>query len=216
MGPEAHAESEVVGSHAHLPVVGRLAVSVVTPVGRLLAHAADEVVAPGADGEFGVLTGHVPFLAALRPGVLLVRDDKERKILAVGSGYLQVDAGGRTQILVERAAWPADIDVEEARAEKAKLEAEIKELRARAEARAVPSVGARRRGPRARSGAAAAKHVPYPPCPRLADTPPPVGARARAWAMMRPCSPKPPPRRGMRARSSSAVSSSARSIFWTR
>ncbi|HKA89642.1 MAG TPA: ATP synthase F1 subunit epsilon [Haliangiales bacterium] len=157
MGPEAHAESEVVGSHAHLPVVGRLAVSVVTPVGRLLAHAADEVVAPGADGEFGVLTGHVPFLAALRPGVLLVRDDKERKILAVGSGYLQVDAGGRTQILVERAAWPADIDVEEARAEKAKLEAEIKELGARAEASAVASLGARLAWAQARIDAAAAK-----------------------------------------------------------
>ncbi len=159
MGPEAHAEAEVLQSQSQGITAGRLSVSVVTPIGRMLAHEADEVIAPGADGEFGVLAGHVPFISALKPGVLVVRDGKERKIIAVGPGYLQVGYGGRTQILVERAAWPADIDVDEARADKAKLEAELKEIAAHAtvEARTITRLTGKLAWAQARLDAAAAK-----------------------------------------------------------
>ena len=42
--------------------------SVTTPRGALVDTEVDEVTAPGALGEFGVLPGHVPFLSALKPG----------------------------------------------------------------------------------------------------------------------------------------------------
>jgi F-type H+-transporting ATPase subunit epsilon len=90
-------------------------VSVVTPRGAVLARPADEVVAPGALGELGVLPGHIPMLVALRAGVVVVREGGRREVVAVGPGYLQVGAGDRVQVLVERAEPPSEIDVDEAR-----------------------------------------------------------------------------------------------------
>jgi F-type H+-transporting ATPase subunit epsilon len=159
VSPEAHAEAEVLESHAPTPITGKLSVSLVTPRGSLLAHEADEVIAPGADGEFGVLAGHIPFLSALKPGVLVVRSGTQREVFAVGAGYLEVGAGGTTQVLVEQASRPEDIDLEEARAEKAKLDAELKELAGRGgvEASAVARLTAQAAWAQARIDAAAAK-----------------------------------------------------------
>ena len=47
--------------------------SVTTPRGALVDADVDEVTAPGALGEFGVLPGHVPLMSALKPGVLVYR-----------------------------------------------------------------------------------------------------------------------------------------------
>ena len=41
---------------------------IVTPRGRALLASVDEVTAPSVEGEFGVLPGHLPLLAALRTG----------------------------------------------------------------------------------------------------------------------------------------------------
>ena len=47
--------------------------TVTTPRGSLVQIEVDEIAAPGALGEFGVLPGHVPFMTALKPGVLFYR-----------------------------------------------------------------------------------------------------------------------------------------------
>src|SRR5262249_55319434 len=114
------------------PADGKVAVAVLTPVGNVLQREADEIIAPGAEGELGVLPGHVPFLSALKPGVLTVRTGGERHILAVGAGFLQVSAHSGVAILVDRAERPADIDVAAATADKARLEEEVKTLSAAA------------------------------------------------------------------------------------
>jgi len=46
-----------------------LGVNLVTPRGVVAHTDADSVQAPGELGEFELLPGHVPMLAALRPGV---------------------------------------------------------------------------------------------------------------------------------------------------
>src|SRR6185369_13247235 len=66
---------------------------VVTPRGRLLTEEVEEVTAPGILGEFGVLPGHIPFLTALKPGVLRYRAASSSGILAVGAGFVEVSAG---------------------------------------------------------------------------------------------------------------------------
>ena len=101
-------------------------VSVVTPRGSTLKGTAEEVVAPGVLGEFGVLPGHIPLLAALKPGVVVVKDAGKRTVLAVASGYLQVGAADKVQILVERAESPAEIDADEAKREQDEALAELK------------------------------------------------------------------------------------------
>ena len=106
---------------------------VTTPRGALVDVEVDEVTAPGALGEFGILPGHVPFLSAVRPGVLVYRGKTHSGTLAVGDGYLQVAvaAGGagasgeRVLVLVDQAAAAADLDRAAAEREVVELDAEI-------------------------------------------------------------------------------------------
>jgi F-type H+-transporting ATPase subunit epsilon len=95
---------------------GNLAVNLVTPQGVVAQLDADSVQAPGELGEFELLPGHVPMLAALKPGVLTI-GAKARSRYAVSSGYLRVDPGGAVEILVEQAMATAEIDPEKVRVE---------------------------------------------------------------------------------------------------
>ncbi|MEC4688292.1 MAG: F0F1 ATP synthase subunit epsilon, partial [Nitrospirota bacterium] len=52
---------------------GQLLLEVVTPDRLLFSQQVDEVIAPGTDGEFGVLPGHCHFLSTLRIGELRYR-----------------------------------------------------------------------------------------------------------------------------------------------
>jgi F-type H+-transporting ATPase subunit epsilon len=47
---------------------GKLDFELVTPYRRVHHLDADEVVCPGVEGEFGILPGHAPLLANLKPG----------------------------------------------------------------------------------------------------------------------------------------------------
>ena len=115
----------------------RLNVALVTPTGSLVTREYDEVVAPGELGEFGVLPGHIPVLAALRPGVLILRDGTRKEVFAVGPGYLQVGGGNHVKVLVDRAATPKDIDAGDARKDAAAAETELKAAAAKGDATAV-------------------------------------------------------------------------------
>lgn len=127
-GPHAESEAEVVGQHKHGDVLSgrRLTLTLVTPKGAKAAKQVDEVTAPGARGEFGVLPGHIPFLTTLRSGVLTLRDGQHRESLAVGKGFVQVGAGDRVQILVDQAQFTTEIDGDEAKAELHKAKEEMK------------------------------------------------------------------------------------------
>jgi F-type H+-transporting ATPase subunit epsilon len=144
IGPQAGSEGEVLEPHGRGGAVSHLQVSVVTPKGSVLAHAADEIVAPGVQGEFGVLPGHIPFLSALRAGVLTLRAEGNRQMLAVGPGYLEVGAGGTVQVLVEMTAAPSEIDVTAVNAEREKLQVQLRDAAAVSAAKgaAEPGTGA--------------------------------------------------------------------------
>ena len=101
-----------------------LGVNLVTPRGVVAHTDADSVQAPGELGEFELLPGHVPMLAALKPGVLTI-GTKARQRFAVSSGYLRVDPSGAVEILVEQALPSGDIDAEAAKKDLAAAEAEL-------------------------------------------------------------------------------------------
>jgi F-type H+-transporting ATPase subunit epsilon len=95
--------------------------SLTTPRGAILDLDVDEVTAPGALGEFGVLPGHVPLMSAIKPGVLVYRGKGHSGIVAVGPGFLQVappsqsdTAHDKVLVLVDQALVTADIDKAEA------------------------------------------------------------------------------------------------------
>ncbi len=87
--------------------------SLTTPRGALIDAEVEEVTAPGALGEFGVLPGHVPFLSVLKPGVFVYRTKDGPRYLAVGDGVLEVARAGegdKILVLVEQAAHAREID----------------------------------------------------------------------------------------------------------
>jgi F-type H+-transporting ATPase subunit epsilon len=96
--------------------------SLTTPRGAIIDLDVDEVTAPGALGEFGVLPGHVPLMSALKPGVLVYSYGKTHSgVVAVGPGFLQVappaqgdTAHDKVLVLVDQALVAADIDKAEA------------------------------------------------------------------------------------------------------
>lgn len=93
--------------------------SITTPRGALVDTEVEEVTAPGALGEMGILPGHVPLMAALKPGVLVYRTKERAGVVAVGQGFLQVApvpaAGGkpaddRVLVLVNHAVPAGSVD----------------------------------------------------------------------------------------------------------
>lgn len=83
---------------------------------RLLAGAdVDMVVAPGAEGDFGVLPQHSLFMSTLRPGVIEIYEGGEvTQRIFVGGGFAEVNARGCT-VLAEEAMPVEEIDLEQAR-----------------------------------------------------------------------------------------------------
>ena len=96
-----------------------LGLSIVTPAGVALETEVDWVVAPGAEGEFGVLSEHETFLAALRPGVVRYSTGTGR--VAVSSGFAEV-TGEQVTLLVQTAERADRVD--RGRAEAARRRAE--------------------------------------------------------------------------------------------
>jgi F-type H+-transporting ATPase subunit epsilon len=82
----------------------------VSPERLLMSQQVREVVVPGSDGEFGVLSGHAPFMSTIRPGFIVVKPDEgdERKIYIRG-GFADTGPGGLT-ILAEQAVPLEELD----------------------------------------------------------------------------------------------------------
>ncbi len=102
-------------------MAGRLLLEVVTPDHLLLSQQVDEVIAPGAEGEFGVLPGHCHFLSTLRIGELRYRIGETTHYMSVLWGFAEVTPQ-KVTILAEIAEKAEDIDVERAQAVVAKAE----------------------------------------------------------------------------------------------
>jgi len=95
-----------------------LRLEVATPAGLALTADVTAVEAPSVEGEFGVLPGHLPLLAALRAGRLEYHVDGQVKVAAVGPGFAEVEPD-RVTVLTDVIAFPEKIDVERVRAERA-------------------------------------------------------------------------------------------------
>ena len=94
-------------------MAGKLLLEVVTPEHLLLSKQVDEVIAPGSDGEFGVLPGHAAFLTTLKIGELQYKIDNTWHYMSVLWGYAEVNPS-KVTILAEVAEKAEDIDVERA------------------------------------------------------------------------------------------------------
>ena len=69
--------------------------AILTPDREWFAGPAVSVTAPGQSGEFGVLANHLPMIAGLKPGAVMVREPGgNARWFAVDGGVLGVDRNG--------------------------------------------------------------------------------------------------------------------------
>lgn len=94
---------------------------VVSAEGVVFSEDVDGVVAPGVEGQLGILPHHAPLMTMLQPGELLIRKGAEDFCLAITGGFLEVRPD-RIIILADAAERAEDIDA--SRAEEAKRRAE--------------------------------------------------------------------------------------------
>lgn len=94
-----------------------LTLEIVTPTRMVVRDEVEEIIAPGSEGYFGVMGGHLPFMSTLKVGEFAYRKDARWGYLAVSWGYAEVRPD-KMIVLVETAEKTEEIDV--ARAERAR------------------------------------------------------------------------------------------------
>jgi F-type H+-transporting ATPase subunit epsilon len=87
----------------------------------------DQVDVPGSEGDFGVLAGHAPLIALLRPGLMTVYAGGEQTRLVVLGGFAEVGPDGLT-VLADVATSLEDCDRVALQAQIAEMETRCKDL----------------------------------------------------------------------------------------
>ena len=107
----------------------KLFLEVVTPQKAIVSEEVEIVVAPGSDGEFGVLKGHTTFLTSLKIGTLRYKDTSgKERYLFINGGFAEV-LPDKVTILAETAERRQDIDVQRATKAKGRAEKRLAEKR---------------------------------------------------------------------------------------
>lgn len=86
---------------------------IITAEQQVYGDEVDLVVAPGIEGELGILAHHAPLMTALQPGEILIRKDGEETYLAVTGGFLEV-MGNKVTILADACERSDEINEERA------------------------------------------------------------------------------------------------------
>ena len=98
-----------------------LHLTLATPTRNILdLENVESVIAPGVEGELGILPNHSPLLTKLKDGVITYRVGNERKHIGVTSAFMDV-VDNKVTIISESAVLPEEAD--EARAEEARRQA---------------------------------------------------------------------------------------------
>jgi F-type H+-transporting ATPase subunit epsilon len=93
----------------------------VSPEKLTFSGEVDQVDIPGTEGDFGVLAGHAPIVAAVRPGILtIITGGKKQKIIVLG-GLAEMSESGGLTVLANVATAVEELD-------KAKFAATVNEM----------------------------------------------------------------------------------------
>lgn len=81
----------------------------VSPAELLFTDQVDQVDLPGAEGDFGVLAGHVPIVALLRPGIITVRSGGSAEKFVLMGGFAEF-SGSELTVLADAASRADEFD----------------------------------------------------------------------------------------------------------
>ena len=98
----------------------------VSPEKLAFSGEVDQVDVPGVEGDFGVLAGHAPVVAAIRPGILVVTSGGTHQKIIVLGGLAEVSDKGLT-VLADVATSMDELDREAFAEQIAHMEAKLAE-----------------------------------------------------------------------------------------
>lgn len=98
---------------------------IITAERQVFSDDINTVVAPGVEGELGILPHHAPLITMLKPGEVLIRKDSEETYLFVSGGFLEVRPD-KIIILADACERADEIDIERAEAAKRRAEERLK------------------------------------------------------------------------------------------
>lgn len=90
---------------------------IVTPDHLVFSKQVNSLTVKGADGDLGILPGHIPLVTPLQVAPLIVKAGGETTTIAVHGGFMEVHKD-KVTVLAESAELPKDIDLERAEAAK--------------------------------------------------------------------------------------------------
>jgi F-type H+-transporting ATPase subunit epsilon len=95
--------------------VAGLELTIVSPERELFSGEVDIVLAPGTDGQLGILPNHVPLITQLAEGELCARAGEEEYYFAIHGGFMHV-LPDKVIVLADVAERAEEIDIERAEA----------------------------------------------------------------------------------------------------
>ena len=104
-----------------------LKLDIVTVERLVYSQDVDMVIAPGIDGELGILPRHAPLLTALAYGELRAKRGTEEDSFAIGGGFMEVQPDHVT-VLADAAEYAEEIDIERAEAARRRAEENLQAI----------------------------------------------------------------------------------------
>ena len=90
-----------------------MTLEIITAERQVYSDEVDMVIAPGFDGQLGILPKHAPLMTMLKPGELTIRKGGEDTYVAVSGGFMEV-LGNRVSVLADACERSDEIDEERA------------------------------------------------------------------------------------------------------
>jgi F-type H+-transporting ATPase subunit epsilon len=106
-----------------------LKIDVVTAERVVYSAEVDAVIAPGMEGQLGILPHHAPLMTTLQSGELVIRKGGQEESLAISGGFLEVRPD-RVIVLADQAERAEEIDIARAEAARKRAEERLKDRHA--------------------------------------------------------------------------------------
>lgn len=104
-----------------------LRLEIVTAERQVYSDEVDVVIAPGIEGQLGILPNHAPLMTMLQPGELVVRKSGEETFLAISGGFLEVFQN-KVVVLADTAERAEEIDINRAEAARQHAQQQLETL----------------------------------------------------------------------------------------
>lgn len=105
-------------------MTNQLQLKLLTPHEIVLECAADMILLPGMDGEFGVLYGHERMISSLQSGILKVHTDKDIQSIFISSGIAEISAD-YCYVMVDNAMHCNRLEMGKLRAQLVQLQTDL-------------------------------------------------------------------------------------------